>query len=449
MKIAVFGAGLVGSLYALLMAKAGHKIEVYEKRPDIRKGTKGRSRSINLALSTRGKTALEKAGILEEVFKLCIPMSGRMVHKISEKTQLQPYSVYNDSIDSVSRNFLNELLIHEAEKTGNCNYFFNSELLPCKNDHDLPNIVLENKEVISPKVDFYLGADGVNSICRTYIKDNNFRLEKISHQYKEIEFPDNNGKHILDKNALHIWPRGEYMFIGLPNLDGSFTGTLFLPEEGVNSFAELKTAKDVNDFFVAKFPDTSDLIPDLVDQFFKNPSSNLGTVWVDKWYDDRKKIGIIGDAAHGVVPFYGQGMNTGFEDCRLLFELIEKEGFESHFEKFVATRKEDTDAIAKLSINNFIEMRDLVAQPKFILQKKIEGKIQEMFPSKWMPLYSMVSFSNIPYSVVYNKSLVQQNIMDQIMQIQDIEEKANQESLAPEILSILSTSFYNSDIRQV
>jgi kynurenine 3-monooxygenase len=438
MKIVVFGSGLVGSLYALLMTKLGHTVTVYEKRPDIRVSFSGKSRSINLALSTRGITALKSAGIFDKVEELCIPMHGRMVHNGIEAPSLQAYSQYGDYINSISRNQLNELLITEAENTGNCTFVFEAELLKPETKTSSPKIVLKNGEIIEPSADLFIGADGANSITRSYIKDCRFSVDKISHCYKEIEIPSKDNQHSIFKNALHIWPRGEFMFIGLPNLDASFTGTLFLPEMGDNSFDELRTKEDVQSFFESKFPDTLKLIPDLTEQFFENPTSNLATVWADDWFDEEKKIGLIGDAAHGIVPFYGQGMNTGFEDCRILFELMQKESFDDHFKLFADDRKKDTDAIAYLSMGNFIEMRDLVAQPTFILQKKIEAVIQKLYPENWMPLYSMVSFSNIPYRTVYEKSIQQQQIMDEIMKIESIESKFKQEELDNlEILSIL------------
>lgn len=436
MKIVVFGSGLVGSLYALLMSKLGHEIVVYEKRSDPRKGMAGRARSINLALSKRGATALELAGILEKVKSLCIPMEGRMIHTIGQETKLQAYSQFGDMINSISRNGLNELLIDEAEKTGKCTFVFETELLPSSSREALPQLKLKDNSIFTPVADLFIGADGANSIARSYIKDCKFSVDKISHNYKEIEIPAHNGQFALYKNALHIWPRGAYMFIGLPNLDASYTGTLFLPEVGENSFDSLRSEKDVEQFFADKFPDTLAHIPDLVDQFFSNPTSNLGTVWADDWYDEEKKIGLIGDAAHGIVPFYGQGMNAGFEDCSVLYDLLQRESFEGHFEKFATNRKKDTDAIAYLSMGNFIEMRDLVAQPEFQLQKKIEAKIQARFPDLWMPLYSMVSFSTIPYHKVYERAVVQQKIMDQILSLPKISESFT--DLNAEILEVLA-----------
>ena len=441
MKIAVFGAGLVGSLYATLMAKLGHEVTIYEKRSDIRSGFTGRARSINLALSVRGWKALELAGLRAQVEKIVIPMEGRMIHQVGKETSLQPYSQYGKTIFSVSRNDLNELLINEAEAAG-CEFIFDSKVLPCNEDDDLITLEAEDGTIYNPQADLFIGADGANSITRSYIKGCRYKVDKISHNYKEIEIPaDSDGNHKLYKQALHIWPRGTFMLIGLPNTDGSYTGTLFMPENGKNSFKELNTRDKVSRFFESTFPDTGKHVPNLVDQFIDNPTSNLATMWVDDWYDEEKKIGLIGDAAHGIIPFYGQGMNAGFEDCSILFELLQKEDFGQHFTSFAASRKVDTDGIANLSRDNFIEMRDLVAQPKFQLQKKIERKIQSAYPDTWMPLYTMVSFSHIPYGQVYERGQKQQLIMNEVLKIKEIEEKSTQDELHSDILSILA--FHN------
>jgi kynurenine 3-monooxygenase len=438
MEIAVFGAGLVGSLYALMMSKLGYSVTVYEKRSDPRAGITGSARSINLALSTRGRTALEAAGILHLVEPLTIPMKGRMVHKIGKETELQPYSITGDCIYSVSRNQLNQLLINQADAHPNCSFKFDHNLLHAQTEDQMPTLSTKNGVVFRPKADFYMATDGANSLARSYIKGAKYSVDKISHGYKEIEIPAFNGKHQLVKNALHIWPRGEFMMIGLPNLDGSYTGTLFLPEMGANSFDELRTELDVKQFFEEKFPDVVALIPDFSAQFFENPTSNLATVWTNDWYDEEKKIGLIGDASHGIVPFYGQGMNAGFEDCRLLFEAVQQtSNLDQVFTQFARERKKDADAIAYLSMGNFIEMRDLVAQPKFILQKKIEAQFQVLPNVDWMPLYDMVSFSKIPYSEVYERSLIQQQVMDEVLALPQIEAVWDRLPLSLEIKLIL------------
>lgn len=440
MKIAVFGAGLVGSLYAVLMSKLGHEVTVYEKRNDPREGLSGRARSINLALSTRGWKALELAGIKEDVEKIVIPMTGRMIHSVGKETRLSPYSQYGKSIYSVSRNDLNELLISKAEKSVQCKFVFNAEVLKAVHENDPIKIKTQNGSVIEPEADWYIGADGANSRVRSYIKGCKYSIDNISHSYKEIEIPSGaDGEWALYKNALHIWPRGSFMFIGLPNTDGSYTGTLFQPKIGDNSFEELDSPEKVESFFKNTFPDAYQVVPDMVDQFFINPTSHLSTVWVDDWYDEEKKIGLIGDSAHGIVPFYGQGMNAGFEDCSILFEALSSGvEFEDHFVEYSENRKKDTDAIAKLALSNFIEMRDLVSQPRFRLQKKIEAKIQGEFKEAWMPLYSMVSFSNIPYNEVYERGVFQQKIMDEILELPQIEKKWQEPELNKDILRVLA-----------
>lgn len=440
MKIAVFGAGLVGSLYSVLMLKLGHEVTIYEKRNDPRKGVSGRARSINLALSTRGWKALELAGLKEKVEEIVIPMDGRMIHTVGKEPRFSPYSQYGKSIYSVSRNMLNELLIAEAEKYTKCTFVFNASVPEPNDSNEKLKVVYENGTEEYPSADWYIGADGANSRVRSYIKGCKFSLEKISHSYKEIEIPaGGNGAWSLFKNALHIWPRGTFMFIGLPNLDATYTGTLFMPTEGENSFSELSTPQKTKEFLETTFPDAYKKVPDMVSQFYENPTSHLSTVWADDWYDEEKNIGLIGDSAHGIVPFYGQGMNAGFEDCTILYEAL-KSGvsFKDHFIKYAQTRKKDTDAIAQLAMDNFIEMRDLVAQPRFMLQKKIEATFQEKYSHTWMPLYSMVSFSNLPYSEVYERGKVQQKIMDEVLDLPEIEKKWLEPQLHSEIKHILA-----------
>ena len=440
MKITVFGAGLVGSLYATLMAKLGHDVVVYEKRNDPREGVKGRARSINLALSTRGWKALELASLREEVEKIVIPMKGRMIHTVGKEPRLSPYSQYGKTIYSVSRNDLNELLINKAESHKNCKFIFNTKVLESTSQDDKIKVELEDGSVEIPSADWFIGADGANSRVRSYIKGCKYNVEQISHSYKEIDIPvDKNGEWALYKNALHIWPRGTFMFIGLPNTDGSYTGTLFLPEKGENSFEELSDKDKVETFLRSTFPDAYDVVPNMTEQYFENPTSNLGTVWADDWYDEEKKIGLIGDSAHGIVPFYGQGMNAGFEDCSILYETLKNgKRFDNHFVEYANSRKKDTDAIASLAMSNFIEMRDLVAQPRFRLQKQIEARFQDQFRDHWMPLYTMVSFSNIPYREVFERGKLQQKVMDEILDLPEVEKKWLEPNLNFEIQEILT-----------
>jgi kynurenine 3-monooxygenase len=300
------------------------------------------------------------------------------------------------------------------------------------------------KKFTKIKSDFLFGADGAFAASRLNMQLSSDRFEYNQHYieagYKELIIPSGaNGEFLIDKNALHIWPRGSFMMIALPNLDGNFTCTLFLPFEGEKSFANLKTPEQVKLFFETEFPDAIPLMPTLVHDFINNPTSSLVTVKCFPWTFDNK-IGLIGDAAHAIVPFFGQGMNCGFEDCVVLNELIEKhkEDWNKIFPEYQTLRKPDADAIADLAIMNFIEMRDKTADPKFLLQKKIEARFSEKHPDKWMPLYSMVTYSpHIRYSAALREGQKQENIMQKIMAKPDINDKWDSEEVEKEILKYL------------
>lgn len=419
-NIAIVGAGLVGSLLAIYLAKRGYNISVFERRRDMRSGNAEAGRSINLALSNRGIRALEEVGLASELKKVAIPMHGRMMHDPKGNLSFLPYGRKGQFINSISRSDLNVVLITEAEKQG-AKFFF---------DHRCTNIDLEKTQLTfaphqqTKALDLIIGADGAFSAVRwaMQITDRfNFSQQYIEHGYKELEIPANAGKS-LERNALHIWPRESYMMIALPNPDGSFTCTLFFPFEGSPSFSTLKTNDDILKFFQEVFPDAIKLIPGLLKDFTANPTSSLVTIKCFHWV--KNKTFLIGDAAHGIVPFYGQGMNAGFEDCRILNELLEtnKDDWETTLPEFERVRKPDTDAIAQLALDNFIEMRDLVGDTDFLLRKKIEAKLHALYPDKWIPLYSMVTFyDNIRYSEAMATGLRQKKIMDEVMGMPGVE----------------------------
>lgn len=444
-SVTIVGAGLVGSLLSIYLAKKGYKINIYERRPDMRKVSMSAGRSINLALSDRGWRGLEGVGIADEIKKIAIPMYGRYIHNKDGSTAYQPYGKDNQAIYSVSRADINMKLMDLAEQQPNvkihfdqrCSHIDRSNLKATFEDNS-------TKKITDTQSDLLFGADGAFSASRLNIQLQSDRFEYNQHYidcgYKELIIPPGeNGKFLMEKNALHIWPRGSFMMIALPNPDGNFTCTLFLPFEGEKSFANLKTPEAVKAFFNAEFPDTINLMPTLIEDFMHNPVSSLVTVKCFPWTFDNK-IALIGDAAHAIVPFYGQGMNCGFEDCVVLNELIDKhrENWEAILPEYQILRKPDGDAIADLAVANFIEMRDKTADPKFLLQKKIEAKFSQKHPDKWIPLYSMVTYSpHIRYSKALTEGTKQQAIMDKVMARPDIEKNWESDEIEEEILKHL------------
>lgn len=424
-KVTILGAGLVGSLLSIFLAKRGYQVTIFEGRSDMRKAGAEGGRSINLALSKRGLKALAAVGIEEKVQASCIPMHGRMIHDLEGNQSLQPYGKAGEFINSVSRSGLNSLLMDAAEEAG-VRIIFDRK---CAKVDYKETVAYFGKEAV--KSDWIFGADGAFSALRnSFLKSPMFNYSQnyISAGYKELCIPPtSNNDFAIAPNALHIWPRGDYMLIALPNLDKSFTCTLFYPMQGEHSFEQLKEEKDVQELFKMAFPDTLAVMPSLFEDFFNNPTSGLVTVRCSPWVKGRTAL--IGDAAHAIVPFYGQGMNAGFEDCTVFNELLEQFGglSEEMLTQYGTVRKPDADAIADLALYNFIEMRDKVADPKFLLQKKIEKKLNELYPDKWVPLYSMVTFSDYRYSEALAIGLKQQNIMNQVLAKPGIE--AHWESL--------------------
>ena len=445
-SVTIVGAGLVGSLLSIYLSKRGYKVNVFERRADMRLETMSAGRSINLALSDRGWRGLEGVGIAEDIKKISIPMYGRFIHHKDGTNAYQPYGKDNQAIYSVSRADINMKLMDLAEQQENVNIQFNKKCTLI-NRKDFAITFEDNltKETSNSSADLLFGADGAFASSRLSIQLQSDRFEYNQHYidcgYKELIIPaGKNGEFLLDKNALHIWPRGSFMMIALPNPDGNFTCTLFLPFEGEKSFSNLKTDKQVEEFFKSEFSDAFTLMPTLISDFKTNATASLVTVKCFPWVFDNK-IGLIGDAAHAIVPFYGQGMNCGFEDCVVLNELIEKhnDDWDIIFPEYEQLRKPDGDSIADLAIANFVEMRDKTADPKFILQKKIEAKFSQHYPDKWIPLYSMVTYSpHIRYSTALKEGQKQQKIMDEIMAFNNIESIWESDEIESEILKRIS-----------
>ncbi len=427
-KVVIAGAGLVGSLWALYMGKRGHTVNVYERRPDMRKTLIDGGRSINLALSNRGWKALEGVGIGDEVRKVAIPMYRRVMHAANGELSHQPYGKEGEAIYSVSRGGLNELLMTEAEKLEDVNLHFNQK---CEGiDFKLNNAHFrsyDTDEKTQVKADLIFGTDGAFSAVRSSFQKSdrfNYSQQYIDHGYKELSIPANaDGSHKLEREALHIWPRGNFMLIALPNPDGTFTCTLFLAFEGKHAFEHLNTLTKARQFFETHFSDALDLMPHFDAEWEENPISSLVIIRCFPW-SKNGKVALLGDASHAIVPFYGQGMNSGFEDCTVLSEMMDAhsdDDWEQLLKAFETKRKPDADAIADLAMRNFVEMRDLTGNADFLLRKKIENNFAKKHPQKWIPLYSMVTFSHLRYSDALKEGARQDDIMEQVMAMPQIE----------------------------
>ncbi len=440
LRIAIVGSGLVGSLLGIYLRKAGHTVEIYDRSPDLRH-IKFSGRSINLAMSPRGWKALDAVGIGDAVRAISIPMNKRAIH-LKDTIKEQPYGQVGETIDSISRGTLNRKMVDLAEQAGVIFHFEHKVWDVTLADATLHIGETERGEWTEAKHDIVFGADGAFSRIRHRMQRQsmfNYSQDFLDTGYKELNIPANpDGTHKLDPTSFHIWPRGEYMLIALPNLDGSFTCTLFMPFEGENSFSSLTSRSSVEEFFKENLPDTVDVIPNLVHDFFTNPTSTLVTMKCYPWtYAD--KVALIGDACHAIVPFYGQGMNAGFEDISVLNDLMQLHGddWATIFAEYQVQRKPNADAIAELSYRNFMEMSSKTADARFLLQKKIEKRFSEKYPDKWEPLYSRVTFSHRPYSEALAIGDRQKAIMDEVMQLPDIENVWDSEIVEKKILDAL------------
>ena len=428
----IVGAGLVGSLWAVYLSKAGYKVKIYERRPDLRETEISAGKSINLALSHRGWTALNAAGIGDQVREMAIPMYGRTMHDEEGNLTYQPYGQKDQCIYSVSRAHLNNKMMTMAEELGGSEILYNETCVDVELEDSIA--VFRNKltgKLSKVKSDLIFGCDGAFSAVRYNAMQKldrfNYNQRYIDHGYKELLLPANDdGSPKMDINSLHIWPRGQFMLIALANEDNSFTCTLFMPFEGDgDSFDELTSRDKVDSFFRRRFVDFHDMMPNVADTWDDFPLSSLAIIRCFPW--TYGGTALMGDAAHATVPFYGQGMNSGFEDCYVMWNLMQEhnENWPKIFKAYEQSRKPNGDAVQDLSLYNYYVMRDFVADEEFLLKKKLERKINEMYPDKYIPLYSMVSFTSIPYSEAQVKGKEQEAFLDKMMKKHDLESAFN------------------------
>jgi len=433
-KVTIVGAGLCGTLLAIRLGQRGYQVELHEKRSDMRKEDMSAGRSINLALSSRGLMALERVGLKEEILKNCIPMRGRMIHPVEGEPFLSPYSGREgDYINSVSRGGLNCILLDEAEKLDNVNLHFDSNCT-LVNLEEAKATFKNNTtdEVIDTQSDIIIGTDGAGSVVRRSMMSQTTRLlfnysqNFLRSGYKELSIlPADGGGYKIEKNALHIWPRGKFMIIALPNMDGSFTLTMFHPYGGESGFLTLDDEKNLTDFFEKYYPDLLPHISHYKEEYKTNAVGTLGTIKCYPWQAYGKAL-IMGDAAHAIVPFYGQGMNASFEDVRVFDDLLEEEGdgnWEILFEKFEFARVENANAIADLAIDNFIEMQDKVNDPIFMRKRKLEMLLEQNYPNYYSK-YSLVTFKpEMPYEIAMNLGRAQDDLLyDKCKYVDDVME---------------------------
>lgn len=416
-RFVLIGSGLAGGLLGAYLGRRGHEVDLYERRADPREGNIIGGRSINLAISTRGIHALEQIGIAAEALKHAIPMRGRMIHDRSGELHFSPYDVDpKKCINSIGRAALNTTLIEAAQGYPNVRVHFNHKCTDIDLDSAIAHLETATGGVTAPG-DAVIGVDGAFSAVRKSMQREiaNFQYDEsyLAHGYKELTIPPGpNGRWQMEKNALHIWPRKSFMMIALPNPDGSFTCTLFWEFEGPRSFATTKADDDIRRFFDEEFPDAVTLMPTLLDDFRENPTGSLVTIRCAPWFY-LGKVCLVGDAAHAVVPFYGQGMNAAFEDCVVLDECLERfsDNRERAFTEYFRRRKENSDAIADLAIGNFIEMRDKTASKMFRTKKKLDHALEAALPGIYLPLYTMVTFTRIPYAIAGRRARIQNAIV--------------------------------------
>jgi kynurenine 3-monooxygenase len=427
-KFVLIGSGLAGGLMAAYLGRRGYEVELYERRGDPREGNIVGGRSINLALSTRGIYALEQLGIADEVLRHAIPMRGRMIHDKSGTLHFSPYDRDpNKFINSIGRAALNTTVIEAAQRYPNVRVHFNHRCTEIDLEQAIAHFEISSvrgavsaatpQKIVRAHSDAVIGVDGAFSTVRLSMqrKIPGFTYDEsyLAHGYKELTIPPRaDGSWQMEKNALHIWPRKSFMMIALPNPDGSFTCTLFWEFEGPRSFATTTTDDSIRRFFEEEFPDAVPLMPALLEDFKTNPTGSLVTIRCAPWFF-KDKVALVGDAAHAVVPFYGQGMNAAFEDCVVLDKCLAEFPQDRHraFAEYFSRRKENTDALADLAIENFIEMRDKTASRVFRAKKKLDHLLEGLLPGIYLPLYTMVTFTRIPYAKAARRAQLQDRIV--------------------------------------
>jgi kynurenine 3-monooxygenase len=420
-RISILGAGLTGPLLAIYLARRGYSVDLYERRPDMRVHDVGGGRSINLALSTRGIHALEGVGIGAEVLADAIAMPGRMVHDVEGNCDFLPYGKVGQAINSISRAGLNITLMNAAEREADVRIHFSARCSHVdlgKRTFTVVDDATGQERTIEAEI--LIAADGANSSLRHAMEQGmegfESRTEWLDHGYKELEIPPGpNGEFLVEKNALHIWPRHDFMMIALPNPNATFTCTLFAPFDGPDGFDAITDDAAVEEYFRSHFADARPLMPTLIEDWHANPTSRLGTVFCGPWHHGDWAM-LIGDAAHAIVPFYGQGMNCCFEDCYVLDQLLAggHDGWGDVMRRFYESRKPNADAIAKLAVSNFLEMRSKVVDPYFLRKKRIEAQLHDLFPDRWIPLYTMVTFTTIPYREALDRAAAQDALLDRL-----------------------------------
>lgn len=417
-SVAIVGGGLVGSLWAVLLRKKGYRVSVFEKRPDPRRRGAEAGRSINLVITSRGLHGLDQAGLREAALALSVPVSGRMIHSLTGEPTYQPYGTEAECNYSISRSGLNGFLLDAAERAGAEIHF----------EHLLEGLIPETGTLTfrtpegerNRSFDVVFGADGAGSVVRRLlVKDSpaafSESVDWLEADYKELYIPLRHGKPALEKNALHIWPRGNRMLMALANQDGSFTVTLYLPKQGDVSFRSLQSPTDLQRYFQTEFPDAVGLMPDYARDFFAHAQGALGTVRCSRWVH-RGKVALMGDAAHAIVPFFGQGMNSGFEDCTTLFQLIDSCGgsWSEILERYEAIQKPNAEAIAAMAVENWEEMRDRVGDARFQLRKKVEGWLEKQFPGSYKSRYGLITYTLVPYATAREAGYVQDRLLGRL-----------------------------------
>lgn len=448
-RMVVVGTGLVGSLLAVYLARQGHQVDIYDRNPDMRATYNGSGRAINLTLCDRGFKALDAVGVGDAIRRISVPAYGRLVHGADGHLAYQPYGNNNEALYSILRSELSATLLDFAEQEPNIKFHFNEKCTAL----DLSPLTLEfqNQQTgrtTTQEADRVFGADGAFSAVRTFMQRMsrfNYSQEFLDQGYKELLVPSSiDAGWASEKNVLHMWPRGGYMLLGFPNTDGSFTCSLHMPFEGEPSFASLQTESDVVSFFEENFPDVVSHIPNLAESFIKHPANPMLCIRCSPWTFSGKVV-LIGDAAHVLYPYYGQGANAGFEDCSVLIECIEKHGdaWPAILKEYETLRKPNMDAVADMCVQHYVEIRDSVGDPKFLLRKAVERRVNQMFPDKYTPLYTMIAFTCLPYVEALRKERKQSLLIDEIMKLDRIEEKLETHELDGEIARLMSVSALN------